>query len=338
MSRIDEARKVVLELLDLLESSSSSTELCLMKAKRLARLMRDSDAQIWLDLETRGYPDKYNFSQLGTCQKYAVAGGRITTKGEYYGRSLPGFEAIWRADEAHIASMRASSPVTIKAKDFTEKRATEALMSSQIALQSAYKKNYVESQSQLISLKAAIHNYATDTYIAIELGDISEDIFRQSRENIDSFVRAHCPRAAEQIVSIDERLRDNNTESLSVALTSCRRLLVTVADSIFPAQSNPWIDQKGKTRKVGKDEYKNRLLAFIETHLTGSSVASLLSTEIEHLAAKLDAVVTMASKGVHSVVSVEEARITVIETYIFLGYIALFSKNTLKKNDKKTPG
>ena len=76
-ARIDEARRVALALLNDLEGSSFPIDAILMKAKRLARLMRDFDAQLWLDSETRGYPDGYNSSKLGTCQKYAVSGGRV---------------------------------------------------------------------------------------------------------------------------------------------------------------------------------------------------------------------------------------------------------------------
>ena len=78
MSRIDEARTIVQELLSSLETSQVSIEIILMKAKRLARLMRDADAQVWLDLETRGYPDKFNFTELGNCRQYAKRGGRLT--------------------------------------------------------------------------------------------------------------------------------------------------------------------------------------------------------------------------------------------------------------------
>jgi hypothetical protein len=68
-SRIDEARRVAMELLDSLESSSMPIDSIILRAKRLARLMRDTDAQGWLDLEMRGYPENFDFSTLGTCRQ-----------------------------------------------------------------------------------------------------------------------------------------------------------------------------------------------------------------------------------------------------------------------------
>jgi AbiTii len=56
----------------------AKSEAVLMRAKRLARLMRDTDAQTWLDLETNGYPQGFSFATLGTCEKYAKSGGRLS--------------------------------------------------------------------------------------------------------------------------------------------------------------------------------------------------------------------------------------------------------------------
>jgi len=326
MSRIDEARKVARELLDSLETSQSPIETSLMKAKRLARLMRDTDAQAWLDLEARGYPENFHFAQIGTCQKYAIAGGRITTDGKYYFISLPELEAKRKADEAHIDALRLSRPADTKAKDFIEMRATRELLSTQVQLQAEQKKAFAHSQGLFASLKSALHNYATDIYLAIELGDVAQDIFEEAREDVDSFVRAYCPKAAEQLIAINERLREDLSESRSVALTSCRRLLMSVADSLFPAQSEPWKDAKGKLRKVGPDEYKNRLVAYIENRISSDSSFSIIATEIEHLAARLDAVYEKASKGVHADVSRDEARLAVIQTYLFIGEVVRLSK------------
>jgi len=77
-SRLAEARAVATELLQNMETEELPIERYLLQAKRLARLLRDSDAQLWLDLETRGYPDKFDISSLGDCLKYAKAAGRIT--------------------------------------------------------------------------------------------------------------------------------------------------------------------------------------------------------------------------------------------------------------------
>jgi len=277
--KIDEARKISEALLDDLESSSSKIDAVLMKAKRLARLMRDSDAQLWLDLETKGYPDEFSFEELGSCVKYATSGGRLNVKtSKYYPQSLPTIEANAESDEAQLNSLRTAPASTTKVKDFLEKKATEALMATQLNLQSQQKINYANSKSLYSSMKAAIHNYATDTYLAVEFGDVAEEIFEGARNLVDTFIRSHCPKSAEKIVAINERMADGSEESRSAALTSCRRLLMDIADSVFPAREEEWKDRKGKNRKVGSEQYKNRILAYLTDLVESKGTYTLLRT------------------------------------------------------------
>jgi hypothetical protein len=145
-SRIREARHVASLLLDDLESSASPIDAVLMRAKRLAQLMRDTDAQRWLDLETRDYPSSFSFSERGTCEKYAISGRRVVgAESSYYTVSLPALEANIPADEALLGTVEPLPPALIKANE----------------------------RSVFASLKAAIHSYVSDVYLALELGDIA---------------------------------------------------------------------------------------------------------------------------------------------------------------------
>ena len=324
-TRISEARAVAGSLLDDLETSSSSVDKILMRAKRLARLMRDADAQLWLDYETKGYPKDFDFNELGSCEAYAISSGRFDeVAGTYRIQSLSQIEANVYGAQSSLDSF---SPGAVGAvKDFVEKNATEQLLGNQIKLHKVIKDNYSNNKSIFVSLMAGLHNYATDMYLALELGDAAQDIFEGARQEIDSFVRAHCPKAAEKIVAINERIADNSIESRTAALTSCRRLLMTVADSLFPASATDWLDSKGKPRKVGEEQYKNRLLAYMAERTDSGSNEAILSSELEFLAARLDAIYEKTSKGVHVDVTAQEAKLAVIHTYLFLGEIALLPR------------
>jgi hypothetical protein len=84
--------------------------------------MRDSDAQLWLDLETRGYPSNFSFTNLGTCKKFAVQGGRLhEAESKYYRQSLPELEANVQAEEALLSTLRQASSASTKVKDYVEK-------------------------------------------------------------------------------------------------------------------------------------------------------------------------------------------------------------------------
>jgi len=92
--RLALARQAARELLDALENDSVPVERSLMKAQRLARLLRDADAQEWLALELGGYPSDFTPVRLGTCQKYCW---RHLPDGGWYLKSLPEVEAEVKA-------------------------------------------------------------------------------------------------------------------------------------------------------------------------------------------------------------------------------------------------
>ncbi len=310
-------------LLNDLETVTVKTEGILMKAKRLARLMRDGDAQRWLEYEMSGYPkEHFNPASLGTCEKYAKQSGRIDAEGKYYIPSLPQLEAITEGDKARSNALNQPTDQPLIVENFTVKRATEEFLANRASQQFTARKTYNESYALIVALRAAIHAYATDTYLAIEFGDVAQDIFEQARKDVDNFVRSYCPKAAEQIVAINERMRDKTNESRTAALTTCRRLLLTVADALFPARATDWVDSKGRPHKVGPEDYKNRLLACLDEKQTSEGSKEVISSGIEHLAARLDAINSKASKGVHIDVTEQEARLAVIHTYLFLGEVA----------------
>jgi hypothetical protein len=98
-------------------------------------------------------------------------------------------------------------------------------------------------------------------------------------------------------------------------------MLMTLADSLFPPREQ-WIDAGGKKRNVGPDQYKNRLLAFLEEATRSRSSQEITASGLEHLAARLDAIYEKTCKGVHVEIAEQEARLAVIHTYLFVGELA----------------
>ncbi len=327
---INEAIKSAKELLYEMEIGELPVERYLMKAKRVARLIGDSDAQVWLNYELIGYPASYIFSGLGKCEKYALMGNRLQqSNNNYYRNSLPEFESMVYTAKISIDSISKYDYSIPIIKDFIVAAATQKVMGEQLLIIEKTKYKYTEYVKIFSSIKSSIHSYITDVLISLKLGNISESIFNESRNLVDEFVRCYCPKAAEQLVSISERIFEGNVESYSQALTSCRRLLLSIADIIFPASDEDYIDKKGKKRKVGIENYKNRILAFFENSKSTSSI-NIFASELEYLAARLDAVYEKSCKGVHDDIDKREAKLTIISTYIIISEIAheyKFQKN-----------
>lgn len=325
-TRISSARNLAADLLADIELHPTAISSILLKAQRLSRLLRDQDAQEWLRLEINGYPSKFKFSSLGTCQKYAESGGRINSDtNKYLLESLPVLEARMLAAEQIVKT--AGLPLIDKPiENFLVANATEKLLAvAQNAINQRHQEHR-EACGRFLSIKSSIHTYVTEVYHALELGDVAENIFESARAVVDQFVRTTCPKAAEQLVAMTERLKIDDLESRSAALNACRRLLATVADSVFPPQDEPIVDSKGKQRKVGADAYKNRLLAYLESKIRSGSTKSVIESQLEHLVARLDAVYEKSCKGVHDDVDLNEARLTIIQTWLFLAEVARYNQ------------
>jgi hypothetical protein len=320
-SRINEAKALARSLLDDLELSTSPAAQVLMKAKRLARLMRDTNAQKWLELEASGYPERFDFSTLETCSKYARK-SRIGDDGKYFRSSIPETEAFLESAEAILDSMRSTQNPAPVAKNPGETHAALSLMKAHANNQLRQRQSHAHYKRLYTKSLTAIHSYATDLYIAIELGDAVEDIFNATRASIDAFVATYCPSGAEKLVAINERMNDGTQEGFATALTSCRRLLLDIADGIFPAQETPYIGSNGKERNVGRDQYKNRILAFLDRSEVSRGSAGIVESGLTHLAARLDAINDKTCKGVHAEVTLQEARLAVINTYLYIGEVA----------------
>jgi hypothetical protein len=90
-------------------------------------------------------------------------------------------------------------------------------------------------------------------------------------------------------------------EQLAQVAVSCRRYLERLANAIYPPRQT----NEGE-RKLGKAEYRNRLWAYVDENLGGSSRDLALAT-LEDVGKRIDRLDALANKGVHA------PRVTAIE-------------------------
>lgn len=102
------------------------------------------------------------------------------------------------------------------------------------------------------------------------------------------------------------------SEALAQVALSCRRFLQRLADRVFPATA-----EIRAGRKLGPAEWKNRLWAFAETALGGTS-AQGIDDRLADVGAQIDWVARAANAGVHRP-EVDEAAIT----RLVLGLVSL---------------
>ena len=151
----------------------------LMKAKRLARMLHDSDAQKWLDYEIMGYPVVFDPDELGSCKKYYTSDRPVIRDEKTRRPHSIGLPHL----ESYINSTKIDSVTKIGANE-----------SQKIQILNKHH----ELVNDFERLKTTVHNYITEVNISLSVGDFAEDIFEDTRLAADKFIRENCPRAGEQ--------------------------------------------------------------------------------------------------------------------------------------------
>lgn len=164
------------------------------------------------------------------------------------------------------------------------------------------------------NIKNRIYRETTNILIYLKFRGSIETIFEYTKKRVDSKLVDVCPDAIEKFTSAYERLRETNPESWAQAVTTCRRILKDFADEIYPPK-----DELVNGRKVGEEEYINRLWAFASENIKSDTNKKLIQSELEYLGRRIDSIYDLTCKGTHAEISREEAERAIIWTYLLIG-------------------
>ena len=180
----------------------------------------------------------------------------------------------------------------------------------------------IDKQTKWIGkISGRLYDYVLNIYSRLQYGNIMEDIFTQSRLSVNNSLIALCPDAIRKFISVYENMDSENPEDWANAIHSCRRILNDFADSIYPPSDTPIKIEGGKTIKIGKDQYINRLIQFIDSKSKSNTYASVVGADLQSIGERLDAINSAVCKGTHSDITKDEASRYLIHTYLLISDI-----------------
>jgi hypothetical protein len=171
----------------------------------------------------------------------------------------------------------------------------------------------------LEKIRAHVGTYLSESESQLLVGRAASDIFEENRRYVDRRLGVVSDKALTQLVAAYERRADSDPESGSHAVTSCRRVLKSLADALYPATNEEIEGVDGQFRKMTEDRFIARLMQFAGERVSGTGSRSLLRARLSDLAARLDALNEVSSKGVHDDVTSFEVNQCVIQTYLLAG-------------------
>lgn len=162
-----------------------------------------------------------------------------------------------------------------------------------------------------------LHRFAANTYYELAFSGAAESVFEGFRNDVDQRLAAIASGASGRFPSVSERLATGDSEAISHAMTSCRRIIDAFADAVYPPREEP-LTANGREIQLGPSHHLNRLTVFVQDHCSSTS-------RYDRLRKTLREIYTRVSAGVHSDVTADEARALYVQTYLTIGEIALLS-------------
>ncbi|WP_330111053.1 helix-hairpin-helix domain-containing protein [Methylophaga thalassica] len=177
-----------------------------------------------------------------------------------------------------------------------------------------YYKNHLSNHLNYVKKKA--HELASDLYQQLKFSGTVSNCFDLLRDAVDDKLLDLNPVISEQLMLAFKSVSSNKEEEWSQALTTCRRLIETLADELYPATND-----NGNGRVLGKTQYVNRLWAFMDASIESKSNKDLAKAHVDFLGSWLEKINKLSNKGVHAELGQLEATKAVFHTYIMIADI-----------------
>jgi hypothetical protein len=316
-------RSLVQAALDEADSPSVSVAALARKALRIARTRGDWEVVWWLQLEMQTIKPKQDTDgsalRASAEAKEHLSATEFELIGDAVGKRWIGGRKINNESLQNLGISDAEIHAATLREQIDRLAQMSAGNSHELLLGSTQLRvNLRETESLLARLQNEIGVYLSDVERQLVLGEISEDVWARNRAYVDERLARIAPDALEQFTAAHRRQAEGDAEARSHALTSCRRVLKTMADVLYPVSNARVQGVDGRTRKMTDDKFISRLCQFASDH-GGSSSAALLLAQVRSLAERLDALNSLSSKGVHDEASSAEVDQCMIQTYLVVG-------------------
>jgi hypothetical protein len=321
-----EAFNLSAEILKDIELSQLPLTNIALKASRLARLLNDFKMLRIFEYEVSGYPTTPDGVKAEVWDLAQIA-GRVFVDTEPFKKpakrifldSIDSLEDTVRTTEAALAAARDPETPAPPRKFLNTELAPGNSIERALRLGASQR-----AAQRLASRRNLIYQYVQRKYYELKFSGIADDIFSRTRERVDAIIGSAIPDSVKRFTAVYDNLQSDNPEDWSNAVHSCRRILIDVADLVFPATKDTRemvVDKKTRTVRLGPENYVNRIIAFVDGRSSSDRFNEIVGSHIRFIGDRLDAIVSAANKGTHNKVLREEAERCVVFTYLLIGDI-----------------
>lgn len=312
------------EVLEDFQTNRIPVESILLKALRLYSLMGDQYGIALFTYETSGYPttpaglpQEVWVIAEGAGRTYALQNPMNPTQLLYYS-----FPLLLSELQAVIDAEKSQSQQSVYA--LRQDGLIQTLADGQVSPVFTNPLDRIASistnQRWMQTIRGRLYQYVLQTYQYLKYGNAAEGTFAAFRAVADQKLKNLCPQAIDKLSASYNNLNSNNPEDWANAVHSCRRILVDLADVLYPPRDAP-IEIGGKPVKVGQEQYINRLVQFIAGKAESETYRDVVGADLSNIGNRLDAICSAGNKGTHEEVSKDEAARYIVHTYLLISDI-----------------
>ena len=329
--RIRECTELSTEILKNFELSEIPVSNIILKCLRLCRLLGDEDGILLFTYESTGYPKGSDGMSPDAWRISKIAGRRYNLKEKNKKGKEEDTEYANLILVAELEEKISSLKIRLSAASDPDVSISSSNPNQYVPVPSGnvYERNSIvnsiqSNQRVLSKVTGSLYNYVLKIYNKLSYGNIIEDTFTTARLLVDEKLISLCPNSIGKFVSVYQNMDSDNPEDWANAVHSCRRILVDLADALYPASDIP-IGVNGHKIKVGQDQYINRLIQFIQSKSKSKTYCDVVGSDLSSIGNRLDAINDAVCKGTHTEIEKDEATRYIIHVYLLISDIVSLS-------------
>ena len=332
--RLEEALELSEEILESIELEKIKLSSIVLRCLRLARLINDNEAALWLQYESTGYPRADNGHIEKNAFEIAYQKGRKEFPKNAKDTKRYVFPETVSELEAGIEIAR-NSKNTLTTEGVSVEGQMAALALSTSTNNVRNEREYIvttviDYQNKLTRLRGNYYNYALNISHQLKFGNKAESIFNEYRIIVEDVFSEIAPESLNKLATAAENINENNKESWAQAITSCRRVFQEISEGLFskyiPDCTKEYITKNGEKLNISGDKYKNKYFALVDFASDSETASNMYNTNIELTVSYITNLNELLCKGVHDDVTLEQARSGILHTYMALGDLAYLLK------------
>ena len=322
------AKDIIIESLDLFESSKGSLLNAVQKLRRAASIIKSKSIVAWCDLHLAD-PIHVNAAKafINCHVEYNNEGNKNKAK-KIKERLVDLQDAFFKLGHSKSYVEEFNAEINAKVNEsyggWNSVGFIEEKYNDLVKLKSYNDGTYYKTSlnRHLTLIREHGHKKASIIFEQLSFQGLPESTFDILKSKVDDKLLDLYPELAEQLMIAFKSVASNDEENWSQALTTGRRLIEKLADLIFSPSK-----QLHKGRKVDKPQYLNRIWAFLDQTIESETNKELAKNHVDLLGKYIESTYRLTNKGVHSTVSQEESIKGLFHIYLLLAELLKFVEN-----------